>query len=154
MAKTIPLARATNEGRARRAKTMLLPMPRAMADDLALRVHLALAAMSRGAGTRQDAQTLTQTMLLTGFLSEAGQGHLPSDQFAAADAAISASFDHGRATGEWRLDEAAAALFATLVTAYDEQLRRAPLWAIIEVSDQLDRFQAGEPYQRTNRKQA
>lgn len=154
MAKTIPFSRSTNASRARRVKTMLLPMPRATADDLALRVHLALSAMERGVGSMQDAQTLTQTMLLTGFLVDAGQGHATFEQLATADAAISAAFERGRETGEWRLDADAAAHFAVLVTTYDEQLRRAPLWAIVEASDQLDRFQAGELYQRQNRKLA
>jgi hypothetical protein len=65
MPKTLPFARRPNSARARRAKTMLLPMPRATADDLALRVQLALATMWAGAGSARDAQTLTQTMILT-----------------------------------------------------------------------------------------
>jgi hypothetical protein len=154
MAKTIPFSRSTHASQARRVKTMLLPMPRATADDLALRVHLALSAMERGVGSMQDAQTLTQTMLLTGFLADAGQGHVTYENLTMADTAISAAFERGRETGVWQLDTDAAAHFAIIVTTYDEQLRRAPLWAIVEASDQLDRFQAGELYQRTNRKQA
>ena len=53
---------------------MLLPMPRATADELALRVHLALATMRAGVGSVRNAQTLTQTMILTGFIAEAGYG--------------------------------------------------------------------------------
>ena len=59
MPKTLPFARNPNAARVRRAKTMLLPMPRATADELALRVHLALATMRAGAGSVHDAQTLT-----------------------------------------------------------------------------------------------
>jgi hypothetical protein len=133
---------------------MLLPMPRAAADELALRVHLALATMRAGVGSVCDAQTLTQTMILTGFIAEAGHGTATYEQLVVAETAISAAFDRGRDTGEWRLDEGAASLFAVIVTAYDGQLRRAPLWAVAEATERLDRFRAGEAYQRTNRKLA
>ncbi|WP_346777702.1 hypothetical protein [Paraburkholderia aromaticivorans] len=53
---------------------MLLPKPRATAGELALRVHLAPATMRAGAGSARDVQTLTQTMILTGFLAETGYG--------------------------------------------------------------------------------
>ncbi|MFL9936675.1 hypothetical protein P0D88_48705 [Paraburkholderia sp. RL18-103-BIB-C] len=154
MPKTLPFARHPNSARARRAKTMLLPMPRATADELALRVHLALATMWAGAGSVRDAQTLTQTMILTGFIAEGGYGAATYEQLVVAEAAMSAAFDRGRDTGEWRLDEGAASQLAAIVTTYDEQLRRAPLWAVAEASERLDRFQAGEPYQRADRKLA
>jgi hypothetical protein len=154
MAKTVSFSRSTNAARARRAKSMLLPMPRATADELALRVHLALAALRNGAGSVRDAQTLTQTMILTGFLVESGYGCTTYEQLVVAEAAIAAAFDRGRATGEWRLDGVSFALFAVIVTTYDQQLQHAPLWAIVEASDRLDRFQAGDPYERTDRKHA
>jgi hypothetical protein len=154
MPKTLHHARNVNAARARRTKTMLLPMPRATADELALRVHLALAAMRAGAGSVLDAQTLTQTMILAGFIAETGYGAATYEQLVVAEAAISAAFDRGSDTGEWRLDEGAASLFAVIVTTYDQQLRRAPLWAIADASERLDRFQAGEGYQRSNGKQA
>jgi hypothetical protein len=84
---------------------MLLPMPRATADELALRVHLALATMRAGVGSVRNAQTLPQTMILTGFIAEAGYGAATYEQLVVAEAAISAAFDRGRDTGEWRLDE-------------------------------------------------
>lgn len=154
MPKPLPFSRNTNAARARRAKTMLLPMPRVTADELALRVHLALAMMRDGTGSVHDAQTLTQTMILTGFIAEAGYGTVTYEHLVVVEAAISATFDRGRDTGEWWLDDGAACLFAAIVTTYDEQLHRAPLWAIAEASERLDRFQAGEAYQRTDRKLA
>ncbi|SEF13149.1 hypothetical protein SAMN02787142_7997 [Burkholderia sp. WP9] len=152
MPKTLPFAHSPNAARARRARTMLLPMSRTTADELALRIHLALAAMRAGAGSEHDAQTLTQTMILMGFIAEAGCGSATYEQPVVAEAVISAVFDRGRDTGEWRLDGEAADLFAGIVTAYDEQLRRAPLWATAEASERLDRFQAGEAYRRADRK--
>ncbi|CAH2904965.1 MAG: FIG00455890: hypothetical protein [uncultured Paraburkholderia sp.] len=67
---------------------MLLPIARQVADDLALRVHLALDALRRGDGGMGDAQTLTQVMLLTGFLAEAGFGSATSEQLGAAECVI------------------------------------------------------------------
>jgi hypothetical protein len=67
---------------------------------------------------------------------------------------VSAAFDRGRDTGEWRLDEGAASQFAAIVTTYDEQLRGVPMWAVDEASERLDRFKAGETYQRADRKLA
>jgi hypothetical protein len=154
MPKTLPFVRNPNSARARRAKTMLLPMPSATADELALRVHLALATMRAGVGSVRDAQTLTQTMILTGYIAEAGYGAATYEQLVVTEAAISAAFDRGRDTGEWRLDEGAASVFAVIVTTYDEQLRQAPLWAVAGASERLDRFQAGEVYRRTDRKLA
>lgn len=135
----------------RRTRAMLLPMQPALADELALKVHLALAVMRRGAGSMADAQTLTQALLLTGFIADSGYGAAIYEQLAPADAAISAAFDRGRDTGKWQLDDDAARLFAVIVTTYDAQLRRTPLWAIAEASGRLDGFQAGSAHRPANR---
>ncbi|PRX92240.1 MULTISPECIES: hypothetical protein [unclassified Paraburkholderia] len=154
MAQPIPLSRHTGAARARHAKAMLLPIPRQTADDLALRVHLALDALRRGAGSMSDAQTLTQIMLLTGFLAESGFGSVTGEQLGAAERAVSAVFDTGREAGKWELDDTGFALFATIATNYDRQLRSAPLWAITDASERLDRFTAGVPHQIPVRKRA
>ncbi len=133
---------------------MLLPIARQVADDLALRVHLALDALRRGAGSTNDAQTLTQVMLLTGFLAESGFGSTTGEQIGAAESVVSAVFDAGRETGEWRLDSAGFALFAEIASNYDRQLHSAPLWAITDASERLDRFTAGLSYQTPVRKRA
>jgi predicted exporter len=154
MAQPIPFSRNTGAARARHDKAMLLPIARKIADDLALRVHLALDALHRGAGSMSDAQTLTQTMLLTGFLAESGFGSMSDEQLGAAERVVSAVFDMGRETSEWRLDSAGFALFADIATNYDRQLHSAPLWAITDASERLDRFAAGMPYQSPVRKRA
>ncbi|RKT20749.1 hypothetical protein B0G69_4082 [Paraburkholderia sp. RAU2J] len=154
MAQPIPFSRNAGATRARHAKAMLLPIARSIADDLALRVHLALDALRRGVGSKTDAQTLTQTMLLTCFLAESGFGSISDEALGAADRAVSAVLDIGRETGEWRLDDAGFALFALLATNYDRQLHSAPLWAITEASERLDRFVAGVPDQTPVRKRA
>ncbi|WP_144149429.1 hypothetical protein [Paraburkholderia sp. BCC1884] len=154
MPQPIPLSRNTGAARARHAKAMLLPIARQTADDLALRVHLALDALRRGAGSMTDAQTLTQTMLLTGFLAESGFGSATGEQLGAAERAISTVFDTGRETGEWRLDDDGFTLFAAVAGNYDEQLHHSPLWAITDASERLDRFTAGLSYQMPVKKRA
>ena len=154
MAQPIPFLRNTGASRARHAKAMLLPIARQTADDLALRVHLALDALRRGDGRISDAQTLTQVMLLTGFLAESGFGSATSEQVGAAEREIAKVFDIGRDTGRWMLDESGFALFAQIATNYDQQLHHAPLWAVTEASERLDRFTAGLPYQPVMRKRA
>jgi hypothetical protein len=154
MAKLIPLQRSTRAARTRKNRTLLLPMPKATTDDLALRVHIALDAMRRGQGNVHAAQTLTQAMILSGFLAEAGYGEATFEQMRQAEADISEAFDRGRDTGEWRLDHDAAGRFADIVSTYDFQLRRAPLSAIADASDRLDRFRAGEPAGPVTRKRA
>lgn len=154
MAQPIPFSRNTGAARARHDKAMLLPIARKIADDLALRVHLALDALRRGTGGTSDAQTLTQTMLLTGFLAESGFGLMTGEQLGAAERAVSAVFDIGRETGKWELDSGGVALFAEIATNYDRQLHSAPLWAITDASERLDRFTAGVSYQAPARKRA
>ncbi|WP_345815355.1 hypothetical protein AAGS40_23540 [Paraburkholderia sp. PREW-6R] len=154
MAQPIPFSRNTGAARARHAKAMLLPLARQIADDLALRVHLALDALRRGAGSMTDAQTLTQTMLLTGFLAESGFGSVNQEHLSAAERAVSMVFDIGRETDRWELDDTGFAPFAAIATSYDQQLHRAPLWAVTEASERLDRFVAGLPYQAAARKRA
>lgn len=154
MAQPIPLSRNAGAARARHAKAMLLPLPRQVADDLALRVHLSLDALRRGVGGMTDAQTLTQIMLLTGFLAESGFGKMTGEELGAADRAVAAVFDIGRLTGEWRLDGTGFALFARIATNYDRQLHSAPLRIVTDASDRLDRFIAGAPDQTPMRKRA
>jgi hypothetical protein len=154
MAKTIPFSGNTQAARARAAKAMLLPLPRDTAEGLALQVHLALDALRRGQGSVSAAQTVTQAMLLVAFIVEAGYGTLTSETLRTADALSAACFERGRATSEWMLDRAGYDVFAAIVTVYDFQLQKAPMWAITEASDRLDRFTAGEPYHAVNRKRA
>ena len=152
MAKTIPFPGAAQAAQARKAKARLLPMPRATADQLALEAHLALDILRRGQGRTCDAQTLLQAMILVGLLVDRGHGHLERPAYRAADAIICECFDRGRATNEWILDDGGFRAFARIVTLYDEQLCRAPLAALAEASDQLDRLKAvenGEPLRKS-----
>jgi hypothetical protein len=154
MARTIPFARTAAAARARRNKTLLLPMPRTEVDRLCLQVHIALDAMRRGMGNVGAAQTLCQAMILTGLLAEAGYGEATFQQMRDAEDVISAAFDRGRDSGVWSLDENGFRQFAVIVSTYDRQLRRAPLAAVADASDRLERFRAGESLDQMARKRA
>lgn len=154
MAHAIPFSRNTNAARARRAKVMLLPISRQVADELALRAHLSLDNLHRGVGGITDAQALTQIMLLTGFLAGSGFGSVAAEQLERAERVASVIFDIGRSTGEWQLDSNGFPLFAEIVMSYDDQLHGAPLWAITDASEKLDRFTAGMQPQVPMRKRA
>jgi hypothetical protein len=150
MAKTITFARQAQAARPRRSKAMLLPMPRACADDLALQVHLALAALRRG-GARHDAEALLHVQVLATTMADAGYGTLTQDQVNDADAALLACFERGQSGGAWQLDKAGFDAIAPIVTVYDEQLQRAPLWVLTEASERLERMGAagaGQPDMR------
>jgi len=154
MAKTIPFSGNTQAARTRAAKAMLLALPRATAEELALQVHIALDSLRRGKGSVGATQTVTQAMLLVAFIVEAGYGMLTPEALRTADAVSAACFERGRASGEWVLDRAGYEIFAAIATVYDYQLQKAPLWASAEASDRLDRLSTGEPYLAVNRKRA
>ncbi|MGY6123693.1 hypothetical protein ACW9YQ_34230 (plasmid) [Paraburkholderia strydomiana] len=121
-------------------------MPRAAADELSLQIHLALDAMRRAQGNASTAQTLCQAMILVGLLADLGYGDATAEQMRSAEKVISAAFDQGRDSGVWRLDDDGFMQFAIIATTYDEQLRRAPMSAMAEASNRLDRFRQGEPF--------
>jgi hypothetical protein len=154
MAKPFPFQKSPQAAQARKNRTLLLPMPRVHADELSMRVHVALDAMWRGCDNVHAAQTLTQAMILVGFLAESGYAEATFEQMQQAESDISAAFDLGRNTGEWRLEDDAASRFADIVTTYDAQLRRAPLWAIAKASDNLERLHSGGSSENIARKQA
>ncbi|WP_436196669.1 hypothetical protein [Paraburkholderia hospita] len=87
-------------------------------------------------------------MILTGLLAETGYGEATFEQMREAEAVICAAFDRGREAGVWTLEGEGFEQFAVIVSTYDAQLRRAPLAAIVEASDRLERFRAGESFER------
>jgi|UPI0004875411 hypothetical protein len=141
MASTIPFPRQAQAARARRSKAMLLPIPRASANELALQVHLALASLRAG-GSDRDAQALLHAHVLATSMADAGYGTLTQEQVCEADAALLACYEQGRTGGGWRLEGAGFDALAAVVTVYDEQLQRAPLWVLTEASERLDRMGA------------
>jgi hypothetical protein len=128
-------------------KAQLLPMPRAIANELALHAHLAVEALRAGAADIAPAQLIAETMLLVRFLAEAGHGAFSHEALIDADRTMAAVFDAGQASGIWRLSADDVAMFEMIVSLYDRQLQRASLAAVTAACERLDRFKAGEAYQ-------
>jgi hypothetical protein len=93
-------------------------------------------------------------MLLTGFLCDLGYGEMTYEQLRIADQALAVTFERGRASDDWRLDDAHIEMFAHIVSTYDAQLQRAPLSALTDASARLDRILANGSAEPTLRKQA
>ncbi|MPW23372.1 hypothetical protein GCT13_43145 [Paraburkholderia sp. CNPSo 3157] len=146
MTRMTAFARTAQAVRVRRSKAALLPIARAEADRVSLQVHVALDAMRRKRGNLDAARTLCQVMIVTGLLIEAGYGDATFEQMKEAESILFAAFDRGRHSDVWMLEEEEFWHFATIVTTYDSQMRRAPLAAIIEAGHRLERFRAGESF--------
>lgn len=154
MPRPIPFQASPQAARARLNKALLLPIPRAVADELSLAAHVALAGLRAGHGWIEGAQRLTEVMLTASFLAEAGYGPFTVEKLVASDAAMAAVFEHGRENGEWALDADAYEWFASIVCLHDWQLRNAPMFALAEAGDRLDRYKAGVPLVAPKQKRA
>jgi hypothetical protein len=154
MSRTLPFKRSPRATRAQLTKAQLLPIPRAVADELALQAHLSLVALRAGATDITPAHQVTEVMLLAKFLAEAGHGEFSADELAHADKVMAGVFDEGRASSTWSLPASEAERFAAIVALYDHQLHRATLNALTSASERLERFKAGEPYQQAQRRRA
>lgn len=128
------------------SKSMRLPMPRAKADELALRNHIALASMREGKGSSYAAHTLLEAVMVTGFLVESGHGQLDPARALDAEKAACDAIDRGKKSDQWFLELADVEKLAEIVTLYDQQFRDAPLSAVADASDRLVRFKAGLPF--------
>ncbi|KND58032.1 hypothetical protein BSCH_02261c [Candidatus Paraburkholderia schumanniana] len=154
MSRTIPFQRSSQATRARLSKAQLLPIPRAVADELALGAHMSLAALRSGSTDIAPAQHITEAMLLAKFLAEAGHGNFAHEELILADQTMAAVFDAGRTSGIWALLPEDFERLAAIVSLYDHQLRRATLGALSAASERLERFKAGEAYQPMHARKA
>jgi hypothetical protein len=154
MSRTLPFKQSQKTTNAQFSKAQLLPIPRAIASELALQAHLSLQALRAGTTEIEPAQRVTEAMLLARFLSEAGHGDFSADALASADRVMAAVFDGGRASGVWTMPGDEFENFAAIVSLYDYQLRRASLGALTVASERLDRFKAGEPCHLVQRRRA
>ena len=103
-------------------------MSRRDADRIALRYHLALAAMRAGQGERIHLQLLLQMTVLASFIGDAYAASLCPDAIGKVEQSILQSVTRGDEIGTWTLDEEAIELCAAVATHHDHQLRTAPNW--------------------------
>ncbi|KMY85674.1 hypothetical protein BUMB_03144 [Candidatus Paraburkholderia calva] len=154
MSRTLLFKRSSQTPRVQITKAQLLPILRAVANELALQAHLSLEALRTGATDAAPAQSVTEAMLLAKFLADAGHGEFSDDVLAAADLAIATVFDAGRESSIWQLPASEVETFAAIVALYDHQLQRATLGALTAASERLERFKCGESYQQAQRRRA
>ncbi|AMV47802.1 hypothetical protein ATN79_44860 [Paraburkholderia caribensis] len=129
----------------RTSKTLLLPMPRSSADDLALRAHIAFDTMRRGQGAEATAQNLLQVLFLVGIMSGTGIGGVEPQSLILAEKIIASAIQNGRNTGNWVVDAEAFESLKPVAVAYDLQLHQAPLWAVADASARLGKLGAMLP---------
>jgi hypothetical protein len=104
-----------------RAAAARLPLPRDSADELALRAHIALAALRRGQGGLSDLHKLSQALQLVALLA---QRALDPDVGERARRALEGCCAEGRQRGVWALADWQAV--AEVVTLYDLLLHDTP----------------------------
>jgi hypothetical protein len=134
--------RTARVAQARHAKAMLLPLPRADGNATALRIHLALDLLRRGEGNLHHIHLLADVMFLVALIADLGFGAVTQAQIRAAEIAIGTCVECGHRTDEWHLDHVGFASFATMVTMYDRQLRRAPVSVLSLAYERLRHFRA------------
>lgn len=153
MSPTVPFTHSSQAARARLAKAQLLPVPRAMVGEPALRAHLSLEAIRAGADQIVPAQHVAHVILLTNLLVESGHGQLDQASLLAANRAMAELFHSGQKTGVWRISSKAVfCLLSEIVSMHDRQLQSASLGALTEANDRLERFKAGERYRPLQRR--
>jgi hypothetical protein len=108
MARTVPFHRSPQAVRARQSQLMLLPIPTREANLLSLHAHCALQALVDGRGWLAGVQSLTEVLILTSFIAEAGRGQVVRELWLAAERALNEAFEKGRSTGVWQIDEIGA----------------------------------------------
>lgn len=154
MSTTIPFRRSAPAMQKRQTKAQLLPMPRAVADELALLAHLSLEALRAGSSDIAPARQMAEVVLVARFMAEAGHGYFPDDAFFDADAIMTSVFDAGQRSGCWSISGEEVERLAPIVSLYDHQLRRATLGALTVASARLEQFKAGESYRGLQKRRA
>jgi hypothetical protein len=144
-------SRTAHVTKARHAKAMLLPLPRADANATALRIHITLDLLRRGRGNLHSVHLLADVLLLVVLIADLGLGVVTQAQIRAAEIAIGQCAECGHRTGQWHLDQVGFASFAPMVTIYDRQLRRAPVSVLSLAYERLRHFRAQSRVDRQSR---
>ncbi|CAG4903440.1 hypothetical protein R52603_03088 [Paraburkholderia saeva] len=121
--------------RALHARAGVMMLPRQAADALSLHYHLSLAVLDAGHGSHHHLSYVTQILMLTYVLVEAGYGEYPSAEFLSAMNGASAAFARGQQAGEWFLERETADRFAAILMLHDQQLLSVPVADIAIASD-------------------
>jgi hypothetical protein len=126
--------------RVRASKVLLLPMPRADAEAMALHCRLAFEAIRNLRASRADEICMAQTVLLTSFLTEKGHGLLDLETIRKLEADVLAELDRNGAGNGWNFPNALLQPLLDVVNEHDRQLREVRFGAIVDASERLNRL--------------
>ncbi|WP_323119211.1 hypothetical protein [Burkholderia alba] len=120
-------------------KSMLLPATTASIRERILRNHLALAALLAGQGNGHLLAALIETAYLTWYLQEAGFGSAERAHFEEVEHMINAAAERAE-HGAWSLTGDDSRIAGWLIEYHEQQLLRAPVFAVRDAQKRLARF--------------
>ncbi|MFM0610287.1 hypothetical protein PQR05_38045 [Paraburkholderia sediminicola] len=123
---------------ARLNRTLLLPMPRSVADEVSLQHHTALAALRMKQGSEYSLTALMQMIVVTAFVDEASHHELRVDALRRAEKMINTALERGRTGGGWYLEPEATEYVAALICYHDDQLCHTPLKVLAKALERLE----------------
>lgn len=121
-----------------RSRTLLLPMPREDAAKLVLRTRLALERLRHGDAGRQLINELSQVVLMTNFITEAGFGELEIAWLERVERDLAGVLLHADTTGTWDVPEALVGDVMRVVNEYDRLLSQTRLAVIVDACNRLE----------------
>ncbi|MGF6649539.1 hypothetical protein OKW34_000101 [Paraburkholderia youngii] len=123
-----------------RSRTLLLPMPRDDAAKLVLRTRLALDRLRNGEADRRLINELSQIVLLTNFISEAGHSDLELAWLERVEGDLAGVLVQADATGIWVVPEDLIGDVTKVVNEYDRALSQTRLAVIVDACNRLERL--------------
>ncbi|KMQ81066.1 hypothetical protein BPMI_03214 [Candidatus Burkholderia pumila] len=115
--------RRSNAPMSRASKIMLLPMPRHESNGMTLQLRIAFDALRHHQGTSREVTAVAQAVLLTSFMTEAGQGLLDIELLRQVERNVLAFLDRGKEMGDWVAPQALLDALPDIVNEHDRQLR-------------------------------
>ncbi|WP_233874627.1 hypothetical protein [Paraburkholderia adhaesiva] len=113
-------------------------MSRATADGLVLPVRVALESIRRGHMDRDAVVTLSEVVLLTGFLTAEGHGALQPGLLDDSERRLLAALNAPEGAREAALDMIEA--LTLIVNEYDRLMRECRLLAIVQANEHFERL--------------
>jgi hypothetical protein len=113
-------------------------MDRAAANAICLPIRLALEAIRQQRADLRAANYMAQVILLTTFLTKAGQGALDLGFLAESESQLSDLLTRGKASGDWTFPDSLIEHLTVIVNEHDRQIRECRLKAIVTASDAMD----------------
>jgi hypothetical protein len=118
-------------------KRLYLPMERTAADRIALPVRVALESIRRGHTERDVLVCLSEVVLMTGFLTEAGHSKLDQSMLDDVEKQLLATLDNAKSSNGTAVEPKLVEALTAIVNEYDRVLRESRFLAIVEANERL-----------------